>query len=50
MPSYEQNKQHIYNWREKNKDRQRELNLIHKRRSMLWLSAKREFLNILFNI
>jgi hypothetical protein len=49
-PTYEQNKKHIYKWREHNVERKRELDRIHKRRSNCWLDAKREFLNILLII
>jgi len=51
MPSYEQNKEFIYNWREKNKEKHRELSKIHMRNYRLklqnWKEIKFEFLNIL---
>ena len=44
-PTYEQNKPHIYIWREKNRCRHREIDLKAKR----WKKIKMEFLAILLN-
>ena len=47
MPTYEQNKKHIYKWREQNRDKKRELDKKHKRKQYCWRQIKTEFLHIL---
>lgn len=42
-PTYQQNKEHIYKWREKNRDKYRKIAAKTER----WKKAKKEFLNIL---
>jgi hypothetical protein len=40
MPTYEQNKKHIYKWREQNREK-------HQRKRCCWKKIKTEFLHIL---
>lgn len=51
MPTYAQNKQYIYNWREKNKEKFNENNakgmVKYRLKKKLWKEIKIEFLNIL---
>jgi hypothetical protein len=47
MPSYAQNKEHIYKWREKNAQRNREINKFSKRKFDAWKKEKLIFLKIL---
>lgn len=49
MPSYAQNKEHIYKWRsnEDNMKRQLHINMIYKRKYDSWKKIKKEFLAIL---
>lgn len=48
---YQQNKKHIYNWVEKNRDRHNEINKLSKRRTALkhkiWKEVAEEFRQIL---
>jgi hypothetical protein len=46
-PTYQQNKAHIYKWRQQNADRNRELNLIARRRCDAWKKIAKTFLGIL---
>lgn len=45
-PTYQQNKQHIYKWIEKNRERHREIDCKSKKRAYQWKKIKMEFLNI----
>jgi hypothetical protein len=47
MATYAKNKKHIYAWREKNADKNREVNRIAKRRHDLWIKIQKVFLGIL---
>jgi len=46
---YQKNKTHIYNYREKNLDKVREMQKLYKRRKDTWLKIQKEFFNILFD-
>lgn len=46
-PSYQQNKVHIYNWREKNIEKHKELSRLHMKKYCQWKKIQREFLGIL---
>lgn len=46
-PTYAQNKVHIYNWRDKNKEQLKELNRKSAQKFRNWNKIKTEFLNIL---
>ena len=48
-PSYTQNKSHIYNWREQNKERYREIAKLSARRLAPYKKVCREFRNILID-
>ena len=47
MPSYQANKKSIYNWRQKNLDKNREINKRYKRKLDAWKKEKVIFLRIL---
>jgi hypothetical protein len=47
MPTYEQNKKHIYKWREQNREKKKELDKKHQRKKYCWKQIKTEFLHIL---
>ena len=51
MPSYAQNKEHIYKWRENNLERKRELDNKHQKkrtqRKTIWKEIRMEFFSIL---
>lgn len=47
MATYQNNKKHIYKWRENNGDKNREVNRNAKRRHDLWKKIQKTFLNIL---
>jgi hypothetical protein len=44
---YEKNKQHIYNWRKNNLDRNRLINKLSMRRKYSWNAISKQFCNIL---
>lgn len=46
-PSYQQNKIHIYKWRENNIVRNRQINCKYKKKYDAWKKIKFEFLSIL---
>ena len=46
-PTYEQNKKHIYKWREANTDRKKELDNKHQKKRYRWKKISIEFLCIL---
>lgn len=46
-PTYQQNKQHIYLWRQKNKLQYREICRRSKQKSDAWKKIQKEFLRIL---
>ncbi len=46
-PTYEQNKIHIYKWRQSNLQRTREINKLSKRKYDTWKKISKVFLNIL---
>ena len=48
--SYAVNKKSIYNWREKNIERSREIMRRYKRRKNAWLKISKEFLQILIEL
>lgn len=45
-PTYKQNKKHIYNWREQNRERRN----FYEARNKRWRVIRKEFLNILLII
>jgi tRNA A-37 threonylcarbamoyl transferase component Bud32 len=47
MPSYAQNKEHIYKWRMNNLDRKRELDKKHQKKRTIWKEIRMEFFSIL---
>ena len=48
-PTYAQNKVHIYKWKAKNVERNRELNCLAKQRFDCWKKIQKIYLNILLN-
>jgi hypothetical protein len=46
-PTYEQNKQHIYSWREKNRDKYRDISKKAQLKYKGWKKIQTIFLNIL---
>ncbi len=46
-PTYQQNKEFIYRWREKNAERNREINKQAKRKIDLWKKVQKVYLGIL---
>jgi hypothetical protein len=51
MPSYQQNKEHIYKWRAKNTSRHNELSaksmVKYRLKKKTWIEIQKEFFNIL---
>jgi hypothetical protein len=45
--AYSKNKKCIYNWREKNKERNLEINRRYYKKRAIWLKVSKEFNNIL---
>ena len=48
-PTYQQNKAHIYNWREHNRDRYREIARLSEKKRYAYKKVCREFRNILID-
>ena len=46
---YEQNKKHIYEWREKNKEKSNELQNKYAKKYYRWKKIQKEFMNILID-